>query len=233
MSLRNGKLQHYGFTLIELMVAMALGIFLVGGVVLMFSASKASSLDAEQLSRMQENIRFASDLMIRDIRNAGFRDDVSLLVPDFDDIGVDFAETTASGDSLTIKYGGRGTCVEEFDTPKQVLNRYFVLNNELRCEGLNPDGSSQGSQALVQGVRNVNFEIICPASNPTGCPCTLKNPANDLNDSTVNPDPCIGVRVLLTFDGPRSTDGASEPRDMLLSAAFRNVILEDVAFDAE
>jgi len=212
-----------GFTLVELMVALALGIFLTGGVVLMFSANKAASLDAEQLARMQENIRFASGLMIRDIRNAGFRDDVVLEVADWANIGSDFATVGAQGEaqSLDIKYGGRGTCVEEFDVEKLVVNRYFLRDGSLFCVGVNSDNPAQ---PLVSGLTDLRFDIICPNVEP-GCTCDLKEDADD-------PDACIGVRIRMTFEGPRDGAGSRAPRDMLLTAAFRNPILEDIARDS-
>lgn len=214
-----------GFTLVELMIALALGIFLIGGVVLMFSANKAASLDAEQLSRMQENIRFASGLMIRDIRNAGFRDDVVLIWDDWIDIGNGFATIGDEGDaqSLDIKYGGRGTCADPFgtDLDQVVVNRYFLQDGSLFCEGVGSDNA----QALVSGLTNLQFEIICPTSEP-GCVCDLKNADDD-------PDPCIGVRVQMTFEGPRDGAGNRQPRDILLSAAFRNPILDDIARESE
>ncbi len=210
-----------GFTLVELMIAVALGAFLIGGIVLMFSSTKASSLDAERLARMQENIRFASDLMIRDIRNAGFRDEVGLLVADWESIGSSFAAINNGG--LEIKYGGRGTCVEEFLTEKLVVNRYFLQDGELRCVGV---GGANAAQTLVSGLTDLQFSILCPASNPVGCSC-------DLKDDPADPDPCIGVRVRMTFEGPRGDNGVNQPRDILLTAAFRNVILEDIAIDAE
>ncbi|NNJ78621.1 MAG: prepilin-type N-terminal cleavage/methylation domain-containing protein, partial [Xanthomonadales bacterium] len=67
-----------GFTLIELMVAMMLTIFMAGGVILIHLSGRQASVDAESISRMQENVRFASDYLVRDIRNAGFRDETFL-----------------------------------------------------------------------------------------------------------------------------------------------------------
>lgn len=61
-----------GFTLIEMMIAMVISIFLLGGVIQIFLSSKQSYRVGEDASRLQENGRFAMDIMARDIRMAGF-----------------------------------------------------------------------------------------------------------------------------------------------------------------
>ena len=73
----NANSRAKGFTLIELMIALVLSLFLLGAILLIFFSAQNSANRAEQLSRVQENIRFASDLIVRDVRNAGFRDDPS------------------------------------------------------------------------------------------------------------------------------------------------------------
>lgn len=61
-----------GITLIEMMIAMLISLFLLGGVVQIFISSKQSYRTGEDSSRLQENGRFATDIMARDIRMAGF-----------------------------------------------------------------------------------------------------------------------------------------------------------------
>jgi type IV pilus assembly protein PilW len=58
-------------SLIELMVALALGAFLILGLVQLFSASRSTFLASEGLSRVQETGRTAMDWMQRDLRMAG------------------------------------------------------------------------------------------------------------------------------------------------------------------
>jgi type IV pilus assembly protein PilW len=61
-----------GFTIVELMVAMAISLLLLGGVVTLFTSSKTTYERVERLSRIQENGRFALDAIVRDIRSAGY-----------------------------------------------------------------------------------------------------------------------------------------------------------------
>lgn len=61
-----------GFTIVELMVAMAISLLLLGGVVAIFTSSKTTYETVERLSRIQENGRFALDAIVRDVRSAGY-----------------------------------------------------------------------------------------------------------------------------------------------------------------
>ena len=61
-----------GFSLVELMVAMTLSLMLLGGIVAIFSSSRASYETTDRLSRIQENGRYALDQVVTDIRSAGF-----------------------------------------------------------------------------------------------------------------------------------------------------------------
>ncbi|WP_207061723.1 PilW family protein [Motiliproteus sp. SC1-56] len=64
--------RQQGFSLVELMVAMVLGLLIVAAVLQTFLAGKRSYEMQEDLSRIQENGRFAIEFLTRDIRQAGF-----------------------------------------------------------------------------------------------------------------------------------------------------------------
>lgn len=68
--LRSRKLG--GFSILELMVAMAISLILLAGVVAMFANSRRSYETIERFSRVQETGRFALDTLTRDIRTSGF-----------------------------------------------------------------------------------------------------------------------------------------------------------------
>lgn len=61
-----------GLTLVELMIAMTLGLILTGGVIGVFLANQQTYRVNQAVSEVQENARAASQLMARDIRSAGF-----------------------------------------------------------------------------------------------------------------------------------------------------------------
>jgi len=61
-----------GVGLIEIMVAMAIGLFLMGGLLKIYVNSSRTNDSAENVARMQENLRFAAEAITADIRMAGF-----------------------------------------------------------------------------------------------------------------------------------------------------------------
>lgn len=61
-----------GFSLTELMIAMLLGLLVLGGVLGVFLANQTTSRVNASLSELQNTARIAFQLMSKDIRNAGF-----------------------------------------------------------------------------------------------------------------------------------------------------------------
>lgn len=60
-----------GFTLIELMVAMVLGLVIIGGATSLILANRQSYRTNEALSQVQESARTAFELLARDVRQGG------------------------------------------------------------------------------------------------------------------------------------------------------------------
>ncbi len=60
-----------GFTLIELMIAMVIGLVVTGAAIGIFLSNQKIYRSSEAMSRMQENMRTAYDLLARDLRVAG------------------------------------------------------------------------------------------------------------------------------------------------------------------
>ena len=65
-----GRLAQGGLTLVELMVAMALGLIVAGGVVAIFSSTSSSNRAQTQLARLQEEGRFAVTRLKQDLSMA-------------------------------------------------------------------------------------------------------------------------------------------------------------------
>jgi type IV pilus assembly protein PilW len=63
---------HFGYSLIELMVTMLIGFIILNGVFQVVFSSKRSQIDHTEISYIQENARFAIDTLSRDIRMAGY-----------------------------------------------------------------------------------------------------------------------------------------------------------------
>ncbi|SFM00579.1 PilW family protein [Nitrosomonas communis] len=63
---------QHGFTLIEIMVAMTIGLLLMGGVITILISSHQTYRVNDALARIQENARYAFHILSKDIRMAGY-----------------------------------------------------------------------------------------------------------------------------------------------------------------
>jgi type IV pilus assembly protein PilW len=61
-----------GISLVELMVALVVGLLLLGGITQIYVSNQRSFYALEQLARMQESGRFALDAITQDLRRAGY-----------------------------------------------------------------------------------------------------------------------------------------------------------------
>lgn len=68
-----GSLTERGFTLVELMVALVIGLLLLGGVLQLFLGSKQTYQTQEALGRVQQESRFAFDTLSRELRMIGYQ----------------------------------------------------------------------------------------------------------------------------------------------------------------
>ena len=62
-----------GVTLVEILIALVLGLLLLGGIIQIFLSSSQISRTQEALSEVQENGRYALEIVSRDLRLAGFK----------------------------------------------------------------------------------------------------------------------------------------------------------------
>ncbi|ABZ75705.1 prepilin-type cleavage/methylation-like protein [Shewanella halifaxensis HAW-EB4] len=74
---KNSPSIQYGMSLVELMVAMVISLFLSAGILTMFSMSSSNVTTTSQFNQLQENGRIALTIMERDISQLGFMGDLT------------------------------------------------------------------------------------------------------------------------------------------------------------
>jgi type IV pilus assembly protein PilW len=79
-----GLHRQRGLTLVELMVSLVLSLVLMLGAMQLFTGSKQTYQLSDALARVQENGRYALDLLARDIRQSGFTGCIA--APDFSNL---------------------------------------------------------------------------------------------------------------------------------------------------
>jgi type IV pilus assembly protein PilW len=76
MPVARNRFRMTGFSLVELMVGMVLGLILIGGAVSIYLASKQSYVEVEQVAALTENARFAEQIIGDSLRHVGFLGEV-------------------------------------------------------------------------------------------------------------------------------------------------------------
>lgn len=71
LALRSRQGSALGFTLVELMVSMAVGLIVLGAMAMLFKTGMNSAMLVTQRAETQQNMRAAMDLMVKDISMAG------------------------------------------------------------------------------------------------------------------------------------------------------------------
>ena len=68
----NPNSHQTGVTLVELMIALVVSLIVMLGVATVYSSSKRANKIQDELARLQENARFAFDIITRNVRQAGY-----------------------------------------------------------------------------------------------------------------------------------------------------------------
>ncbi len=136
--------KNRGMSLIELMIAMLIGLILLGGAATMFITNKRVYKEQAEMGLLQENARFALELIADNIRMAGYvgcHDDIDNVVNNLATVGLnDFAQfmagTNGTNDSITVRYFqpfGR-TTTADMGTPDSTIpidNGANILENDI------------------------------------------------------------------------------------------------------
>ena len=201
-----------GFTLVELLVALALGLFLIGGAISVFVSGKAAYTEIQRFSELQSNLGFVVDLMTKDIRGATGPEAVmpptdinGIVIPGPADPVIEFTVTRPGGLS------GDRNClgVAKTGSIDQVINtyRFDSANSRLVCE--TDDGALNTiSDVLITGVTGMVAVGLDANLNPV--------------DPADWPD-AFAVRITLTLESTAA--GAARTHVVTFVAALRNRIL--------
>ncbi|MBI3343316.1 MAG: prepilin-type N-terminal cleavage/methylation domain-containing protein [Gammaproteobacteria bacterium] len=172
---RFGKLT--GFSLVELMISIVVGLIVVAGVISIFSSTIKSYTDNLRMTRLNQELRVAMDLMVRDIRRAGYRGDANVaLISASDQNPYASKQSPQDQDNLSIT----GSCIT------------FSYDKNGNYSSASPP--PPGKVALVETEDRSGFRLLSGAiqwrygaSSPsTVCSSTTGNWKSITDGNTVN-----------------------------------------------
>lgn len=210
--------------MVELMIAMLLGIIMLGAIGAIYLSSKRTYASTETMSRVQEGARFATQFLARELRMAGYNNTYetglvtkTLLFP----AGGGWASgqvltgvnnsggsgsIKAGTDSITIRYSGNGAgivrdCLGNTVAAGTVVPAILFIsdNDELTC---NVNGG--GDNALVDGISDMQLEYGVDAGSDRSADSyvTANNVTNWLQ--------VVSVRMTLGVAGSADRTGGTD-----------------------
>lgn len=215
-----------GFTLVELMIAVLIALFLIGGLLTLVQAMKATSLNQNGLSQLQESERMAMTLMADVIQSAGYfpLPTINTAASSFP-VSAPFTTTgqtlfgtgnftdAAPGNTITVRYQTNGTASAAPDNVINCLgntsavaatfvNTFSVdpLTGTLQCT-LVVNGVASAPVQLISGVNNL--QIYYGVQTNTAVGTNSIDAYLDANNVT-NWSNVKSVKITLTFVNPLS-----------------------------
>jgi type IV pilus assembly protein PilW len=203
-------------SLVELMVAMGIGLVISAVVAQLFLNSKTAFSTNDSISRLQENARYSTTLLTRSLRSAGFKSTPNVATTAvFPPAAPALAGTDGGGtasDSFTVRFQGSGDgagnadgtvqdCIgTRFDLNQTAVNTFYIAND--------PQNSNEPTLYC-------NFATAALAATPL-TPC---NAAGLVPGTTCNSMPLVpGVENMQILFGEDTDIPADQSANRIVTA---------------
>lgn len=161
-------LHQHGLSLVEILVALTISLFLTSGVIQLFIGTKQTYRFSDGLSRLQENGRFAIDRIAFDIRMAGFRKDFALMPTDTIKVeAVDEDGDSLKDSKVTVRYYDKGN-----DTNLSVS--YFINTGTSGRLALFRKENALAAQEIVEGIEKMQVTTVPCVGGSAGKVCSAR-----------------------------------------------------------
>lgn len=173
----NGK---RGFTLVEVMVALAISGIVLASIYSAFQSQQNSYVAQEQVSEMQQNVRVGLDMLTRDIRLAGYDrsggSGAGFVIGEFFD--GELVSTNATQLAFTADLdddGGIDAVTQDVDGNGSIdmsdMERVAYSLNGTNLQRLAAGGTWQ---TLAEHVENIEFQYVLDNGTQTTAPTTAQ-----------------------------------------------------------
>jgi type IV pilus assembly protein PilW len=235
-----------GFTLVELMIALLIGLFLAGGLVTLVQAMKRTSVSQSGLSQLQDNERMAMSLISNAIQSAGYYPNPLVNNSSTFFVAQTSPATTATGavalaagqsmvgsvnnmnlalgDQITLRYATAGAdnvlnCAGATSATQKTWAQTFVIdaNQNLACSMY--DGVNAVVIPLVNGITKIKIYYGVQTNTSS-----LYNSADTYLTaavmSTAYWNAVRSVKIVLTFKNPL----AGQPGQVSTTIDFSRIV---------
>ena len=214
-------LHNRGVTLIELMVALVICAILIGAIYRLFIAQTRAYTFQDQVIDIQQNVRSAMEVLLRDLRMTGCDDDNTVGKPPLVPI-----VTPVASNAITVSY--------RYYDRNYVLNRvtaaYTLVGTNLQRQ-LTLNGVANPAEVILPNVNSfiltygidANGDGIVDDQNGNG----LVDTADYIAAGAVGANRIISIRVQLAANpSPNNPDAAAQvsPRRLDSIVTLRNLL---------
>ncbi|RFA30391.1 hypothetical protein CAI21_07030 [Alkalilimnicola ehrlichii] len=170
MPLESSKGASKGFSLVELMVALVIGLILTAGIINLFLGSHRSYQMNEDMSRVQENMRFALGRLQADLRMTAFSGGIPFsVISHLNPAGSEGISPHAAGGPAILGWEARGTGVgDEYALRASAIGNAGDWNN----------GTGEGFPTALVGAAVRGSDVLL-SSGLRRLPVTLPNNATN------------------------------------------------------
>jgi type IV pilus assembly protein PilW len=168
-------LKAAGFTLSEMMVSMAIALAVLAGIAKTFTVQTRQNSAEEQIGQMQQNVRGALDLMLREIQMAGYKPAGGT----FNGIH------TSTATTLRIKLDLDGTGVETDGATDDISYTFDSAAGHI----LRTLNNGASSTVLADNVSAFSFSYLDANGAATTTSAEVRRVAVNITARTAKPDP--------------------------------------------
>jgi type IV pilus assembly protein PilW len=177
-SMPPGSHKEKGFSLIELMIAMALSGIVIGAIYNLYIGQSRSYVIQDQVAEMQQNARVAMDMMVRDIRMAGF--------DPTREAGAGFVAATSNSIQFTADRNSDG----DLDDADEDITYSLYDSND--ADTLDDDlgrDTGGGNQPVAENISSLTFSYFDEDGNSTADLSQIRSVEITLTAQTAERDP--------------------------------------------
>ncbi|MEG3754934.1 PilW family protein [Psychromonas arctica] len=146
------KIKQTGFSLTELMIAMALSLLIILGIATVFSSLKETSTYSQQLENTQEVLRFSNSIFSRAIHRADEMDDKSYTGSD----GNTYKQLDLTFNLDNLDTGETYTSCLGNGMSSQYYESYRLADGELMCAEYTTAGLDDASKTFTAIGTNID-----------------------------------------------------------------------------
>lgn len=155
-------IEQKGFTLVELLVAMVVGLLLIGSTYSLFQSSSEIYISQEQFVNIRQDIRTALFIMTREIRMAGLNPNRNATCA-----GIVKADSTSF--HITYDRDENGMC------DGNVAYRYDASVQILKKKIIKESGTTGGYQRFIYDVSSAQFSYVLDDGTISTRPTNLEH----------------------------------------------------------